>query len=97
MAAACSSVVALLVRGAPWPKQAIVASTSARWRNDLAAWGRLTLKMPQITVPSSRRAAASPVNRTPWRGRYRAMLPGVWPGDGDYHGAVAEAGIVAVG
>src|ERR1700748_3171359 len=43
-----------------------------------------------MTAPSRPRATASPVNRTRWRGRESAMLPGVWAG------TATEAGLVAV-
>ena len=79
-AAARSAAAASRVSGSPWPKQATVSRGWPAGEDDAAAWVRLTLNTPQVTVPSWRRAAASPLNRTRWRGRHSAMLPGVWPG-----------------
>lgn len=69
-AAAVSSV-----SGSPCPKQAVEGASAASRRNDRAARARSTLKTPSISGPTA--ATQSPVNSTPWRGRWTPMLPSV--------------------
>src|SRR5438105_1793393 len=64
--------------GSPWPKQAVSTSRAASRRNDATVCARFWLKTPSMTAPTL--ATVSPVNSTPWRGRWIATLPSVWPG-----------------
>jgi hypothetical protein len=67
--------------GPPWPQQVMRAPMAANFAKERRVRARSTLNTPGITWPSTGDVATvSPVNSTPWVGRWSAMLPGVWPG-----------------